>query len=82
MSAMPEAARRLLEALVETEDRAIQAARDGGCQCNIPVPESDGRTYPFAIFDKRTAVGAPLDRIPWKMAHEPGCPMDGQEGVG
>ena len=78
---MPESARLLLGALVNIEERAIEAARKGGCKCSAPVPNGD-RNYPIAIFNTATAAGRPYSEIPWKMEHEPGCPMDGQEGIG
>jgi hypothetical protein len=81
MSEMPESARRLLIALVEIEDRAIEAARQGGCKCSKPVPEVTDRNYPTMTFTSE-AIGKPSDQVPWKMWHEPGCPMDGQEGIG
>jgi len=79
---MPEAAKRLLKALIDIEERAIEAARQGGCKCGKPAPDSGGRDYPFAIFNAAEAMGKPVSRTPWKMQHEPGCLMDGQEGVG
>jgi hypothetical protein len=81
MTEIPEPARWLLQALVEIEDRAIEVARLGGCTCSSLVPNDD-RTYPIAIFNKQEVIGKTFDKIPWKMEHEPGCPMDGQEGVG
>ena len=82
MPEMPESAKRLLAALVEIEQRAIVHARLNGCKCSAEVPDGDGRTFPIAIFDRNKVVGKPFHEIPWQMRHEPGCPMDGQEGVG
>ena len=83
MSDMPESAERLLFALVEIEDKAIAVARMGGCQCDqpLPVPHAD-RTYPACRFDYAKSVGRPYDQIIWELAHQPGCPMEGQRGTG
>jgi hypothetical protein len=81
MSEIPEPAAKLLVALIDIEDRAIEAAREGGCTCSSPVPDDD-RTYPIAVFSRQGVIGKPLDKIEWRMQHEDGCPMDGQEGVG
>jgi hypothetical protein len=78
---MSETQRRLLVALVDIERRATVQARLGGCRCGGLVPGMD-REYPYATFNTVECVGKPFDQIPWKMAHLPGCPMDGQEGVG
>jgi hypothetical protein len=74
-------AESVLIALVVIENKAILHARLGGCQCNALVPETD-RYYPYAVFNSAEARGKPFDQIPWQMLHEPGCPMDGQKGVG
>lgn len=79
---MPESAAKLLTALVEIENRAIEKARQGGCKCSAPTPGDLERNYPIATFVGSEVVGKPFDKIPWRMEHEPGCPMDGQEGVG
>lgn len=78
---MPESAARLLSALVDIEDRAIEVARAGGCRCHRPVEGVD-REYPYARFDRARSVGRPFDQIEWELIHEPGCPMDGQTGTG
>lgn len=79
MTASP-GAEALLKALIDTEDRAIASARRQGCVCH---KQADGdRTYPYALFKKDKVIGKPLDKIPWQMVHEPGCPLDGQEGIG
>jgi hypothetical protein len=74
-------AEELLNALVKTEDRAIASARKRGCVCRKLVEGSD-RTYPYARFSRNEVIGKPLDKIPWELIHEPGCPLDGQRGVG
>ena len=79
---MSESARRLLEGLVDIENRAIAVARVGGCQCSGPVPDSGGRSYPVASFDSAKSIGKPLNQVVWEMRHEEGCPMEGQKGVG
>lgn len=76
-----ETAQRLLTALVTIEDRAIAQARAGGCKCSAPYPGSD-RHYPLARFDRSNSIGKPFDQIEWELVHEPGCPMDGQKGIG
>jgi hypothetical protein len=78
---MPETAARLLNALVEIESQAVEAARMGGCKCSAEVEGMD-RAYPYARFDRATAVGKLFNEIPWEIVHQPGCPMDGQKGVG
>lgn len=78
---MPESARKLLEGLVDIEQRAIAVARIGGCECSTPVPDSD-RNHPIAIFDSAKSVGKPINQVQWTMKHEEGCPMEGQRGVG
>ena len=78
---IPLAAKELLKALVEIENRAILEARMAGCKCNDLVPELD-RTFPYASFNSAECIGKPFDQIPWIMRHQEGCPMDGQEGVG
>jgi hypothetical protein len=81
MAEMPERARALLQALVEIEDQAIEAARMGGCKCSEPVPGTD-RHYPYASFNSDKSMGKPPSEVVWEVIHQPGCPMDGQEGVG
>lgn len=83
MAEMPETARRLLIALVDIEEQAIEAAREGGCKCDgpLPVPHAE-RSYPCARFDYANSVGKPFEQIEWELVHQPGCPMDGQKGVG
>jgi hypothetical protein len=76
---MPETARRLLDALVEIEDQAIEAARIGGCTCNAPHGD---RTLPIAIFDRDKSVGVPFNEVRWQVEHEDGCIMAGQRGQG
>jgi hypothetical protein len=76
-----ETAQALLSALVEIEDQAIEAARMGGCKCSEPVTGTD-RTYPYARFNREECVGKRFTEIPWEIVHQPGCPMDGQKGVG
>jgi hypothetical protein len=71
----------LLTALVEIENRAIQQAYEGGCRCDQPYPGTD-RTYPLARFDRDRSIGKPFDQIEWELLHQPGCPMDGQKGIG
>lgn len=72
---------RLLQALVEIEDQAIAVARENGCKCKDPIPDTD-RRYPIASFDYRKSYGKPYQEIAWRIVHEPDCPMDGQRGVG
>ena len=79
---LPEHVSTLLNALVDIEDRAIQAARDQGCRCHGPVPGVEGRYYPIASFNTEECIGKPLNQIPWELRHEPGCLMDGQKGIG
>ena len=81
MPDMPETARLLLEALVEIENQAIAVAREGGCKCSDPAPGTD-RNYPYARFDYANSVGKVFEQIEWELIHQPGCPMDGQKGVG
>ena len=78
---MPHAARGLLEALVEIEDQAIEIAHLGGCKCNQPYPHTD-RSYPVASFDSNQSMGKPYTELHWEVRHQPGCPMEGQRGVG
>ena len=78
---MPESARHLLDALVEIEDQAIEAARMGGCKCYQPHYPSQ-RRLPIASFDSAKSIGKPLNEIRWEVIHEPGCPMSGQRGIG
>jgi hypothetical protein len=78
---MPESARALLLALNDIEQQAIEAARMGGCKCSDVIPAFD-RPYPIARFDYANSVGKPFDQIEWELIHQPGCPMDGQKGVG
>lgn len=78
---MPESARRLLDALVEIEDQAIEAARIGGCTCSAPV-EGINRDFPYASFDRDKSMGMPLNEIRWQMQHEDDCIMGGQRGIG
>lgn len=82
MAELTEIQRQLLTALVQIEDCAKVEARVGGCHCGAPIPGNEGRFYPYALFNSDECIGKPFDQIPWKMMHEPGCPMDGQEGVG
>jgi hypothetical protein len=83
MDEMPETARRLLVALAEIEDQAIAAAHRQGCQCDQPLPPPfEGRNYPIARFDYANSVGKPFEEIEWELVHQPGCPLDGQKGVG
>lgn len=83
MTEMPETARRLLVALIEIEEQAIEVARLGGCKCDqpCPVPHAE-RNYPIARFDYANSIGKPFNEIEWELLHQPGCPMDGQKGVG
>jgi hypothetical protein len=78
---IPETAVKLLDALVEIEDQAIQAARRGGCQCSEEA-EGVNRPYPYVSFDRNECVGKQFTEIPWRMQHQPDCPMLGQRGVG
>jgi hypothetical protein len=82
MGDLPEHVGKLLQALVEIEDRATLAARLKGCKCSGPVPGVEGRYYPIASFNTAECIGKPLSQIPWELRHEPGCLMDGQKGVG
>ena len=82
MMDLPMHVSKLLQALVEIEDRARLAARFGGCKCCKPVPGVEGRHYPIASFNTAECIGKPLNQIPWELKHEPGCLMDGQKGVG
>jgi hypothetical protein len=83
MDELPESARRLLTALVDIEEQAIEVAREGGCKCDQPLPEPFAeRSYPAARFDYAKSVGKKFDEIEWELVHQPGCPMDGQKGVG
>jgi hypothetical protein len=81
MSDLPGSADRFLRVLVSIENAGIAQAQERGCKCSAPAPTGD-RNYPFAVFNTAQAVGKPPDLIHWKMEHEPGCLMDGQEGTG
>jgi hypothetical protein len=78
---IPESAARLLEALVEIEDQAVEAARLGGCTCSAPVEGTD-RTYPYVRFDRDKSMGLPFNEVRWEAEHEEGCIMGGQRGQG
>jgi hypothetical protein len=76
---LPPSAEALLVALVDIEERATAAAREGGCKCSEPYGD---RHYPLCRFDYPNSVGKPFNQIEWEMLHQPGCPMDGQKGIG
>jgi hypothetical protein len=82
MPELPEAAQRLLSALVDIEERATTIARANGCECDAPIPDNPGRTFPYASFNYQENIGKPFNQIVWEMRHQDGCPMDGQKGVG
>jgi hypothetical protein len=81
MADMPESALALLTVLVEIEDQAVEVARMKGCKCSGPYGDT-GRDYPLARFEMAECIGKLPNQIPWKIAHQPGCLMDGQEGIG